>query len=61
MWAAGRAAGRAANSKPVLATNIETGETVLYLSQKQAAREIGGVDLKTIKSYLKSGKPLKGR
>ena len=55
MQAAGAAAGAAACSKAVLVKNIETGETVSYVSQSQAARELG-VSIKTVTNYIKSGK-----
>jgi predicted DNA-binding protein (UPF0251 family) len=57
--AAGAAAGAAARSKAVLVTNIETGEAVSYISQRQAARELQ-VSEKTLRNYVKSGKALKG-
>jgi hypothetical protein len=43
----------------VIVTNIETGNTVEYASQSQAARELG-VSTGSIHNYKKSGKPLKG-
>jgi hypothetical protein len=43
-----------------LATNIETGETVEYVSQIAAAHELG-VSSATINRYKKNGKILKGK
>jgi transposase len=43
----------------VLCTNIETGETVEYVSQRQAAKELG-VDSNTVINYIKKGKALQG-
>ena len=57
--AKGRAAGAAARSKAVLVKNIKTGETVLYVSISQAAKELG-VSHNTIRVYIKSRKALKG-
>ena len=55
---AGLAAGPAARSKAVLVTNIETGETVEYVSQTAAAKALG-VSRVTICNCLKSKKLLK--
>ena len=57
---AGQAAAIAVWSKVVLATNIETGETVEYVSQIAAAHELG-VSSATINRYKKNGKILKGK
>jgi aryl-alcohol dehydrogenase-like predicted oxidoreductase len=54
----GTAASAAARSKAVMVTNIETGETVEYVSQKAAA-EVLGVTPAAIRSCLKSKKLLK--
>ena len=49
-------AATAACSKAVLATNIETGETVEYVSRVAAAKALG-VSKTTILNQIKSGKP----
>jgi transcription initiation factor IIF auxiliary subunit len=48
-----------ARSHAVEVTNIETGGTVSYVSQSQAAKELGEAR-STFRDYMKSGKPLKG-
>jgi hypothetical protein len=53
------AAAIAVRSQAVLVKNIETGNTVEYVSQREAARELG-VDKNTISNYIKSRKALKG-
>jgi uncharacterized membrane protein len=53
----GTAAANAARSKAVEVKNIETGETVSYASQSQAARELG-VSEGAIRKCLKSKKLL---
>ena len=56
--ATGKAAGAAATSKAVLVKNVETGETVSYISQSAAARALG-VSPTAIRDCLKSKKLLK--
>ena len=56
----GQAVAAAACSKAVLVTNIETGETVSYVSQSQAARELG-VSESSIRYSKKMAKPVKGK
>jgi hypothetical protein len=51
--------GPAACSKAVLVTNSETDETVEYVSQREAARQLK-VALSSIQRCIKSGKALKG-
>ena len=46
------------NSKAVLVTNMETGDTVSYISQSQAARELG-VSVGAIRKCIKRKKSLK--
>jgi hypothetical protein len=46
-------------TQAVLVTNIETGVTVSYISQRQAAKELG-VSQPTLNNYIKNGKALKG-
>ena len=53
------AAATAARSKAILVTNIETGVTVEYVSQREAARKLK-VNEGSIRYYIKSGKAFHG-